>query len=194
MKKILISIVILLSTAATVFGQSVNVGYLNSSYIHNGRNSTTTTAGNGAYAGIETDLNVLPISNSSISAGVYFDFVNYRLSDYLAARTFSFRIPVHFKYSIGLGRTEVLFVSAGPSATIGAFGDYITTIGNTSHKENFYTDDNSRFDLSLGAKVGIDLSHTFRVSVGYDFGLLDQNPRDPVVNRNFLQVGVGYLF
>jgi hypothetical protein len=194
MKKFLITITVILSAAITVCGQSLNAGYLNSSYIYNGKNSATTTTGNGLYAGIENDFNILPIDNSSISAGVYFDFVNYRLSDYLAARTFSFRIPVHFKYSIRLGAAESLFVSAVPSASVGAFGNYVTTIGSTSHKEDFYGDDNSRFDLSLGAKAGIELSRSIRVSVGYDFGLLNQGPKNSVVNRNFLQAGVGYIF
>ena len=194
MKKIL-SIILGAFICAQSFAQiSVNAGYLNSSRNYNGKNSSTAIVGNGAYAGFETDFNVLPLTNSCISVGAYFDFVNYILTDHTNATSFGFRVPAHFKYSVGFGKDGVLFVSAGPSVSVGAFGNYITRLGNVTYTEDFYNDENARFDLSLGAKVGFDLMRKIRVSLGYDFGLLDQNQRDPVVKRNFLQVGIGYLF
>ena len=110
-------------------------------------------------------------------------------------------VPMHFNYGVDLGSAVRLSVYAGPSVEVGLSSTYkIDTssfgIVHLDDATDMYEDsDYSRLDILAGAGLAVDLFDMFRISVGYDFGLLDRNKADNCsVRDRILHAGIAFLF
>lgn len=203
MKKIviLVSAALALLAGAPAFAQpSFSGGYLSSTETwKSGSSSTESTPMNGFYAGIGFTS---PISKGfKLSSGVYYGFATKdnvrsflgmkfdggKLQDHYV------NIPVHL--SLGLDTTAGLhcFIYGGPSLSFTLASRLVTanaTIDRFGDDPDF-----KRFDVMLGGGVGIELVETFRVTVGYDFGMLDRyGNSNSIVRRNQFTAGVAIIF
>ena len=97
------------------------------------------------------------------------------------------------------------FAFAGPSLAIGLSSKTDVTAAvlgqsSTTNVDNYGKDDEgncsyNRTNLYLGAGLGVDLMNMVRVSLGYDFGLLNRSAVDKTtLKQNQFRIGVAYLF
>ena len=94
-----------------------------------------------------------------------------------------------------LGAAKV-FAYAGPSLQMGLASTSKITVGGTTNTTNNYDNDSyGRMNVLVGGGIGADIADMLRLTVGYDFGLLDRNSSDNVsLKTSQLHVGVAYLF
>lgn len=128
-------------------------------------------------------------------------------------------IPIHIGYQYAINDQFTVFGEFGPYFAVGLFGktkgeeldynDYFDEI-TTSYSYNTF-DDFKRFDFGLGLRFGIEFKQKYTLSIGYDFGLIDNwkqtesNDTETDItgeeidltgslkNRN-LTIGIGYKF
>lgn len=127
-------------------------------------------------------------------------------------------IPIHIGYKYAVNDNFSVFGSFGPYFGYGLFGktkveeldydDDYELIKTSSKYDTFGNDGLKRFDCGLGFNIGVELKKTYRVSLGYDFGLTetykskfdagDENYEEldlgsGAKNRN-LTISVAYMF
>lgn len=207
MKKILLSLAVLMAAAFTMNAQlsySVNVGYANqatSSKVTIGNSQTITKDAMGGFNfGVMASYELMP--NVAVNTGLQFDFAAKTEKDeFLGVETKmrtvakDLEIPVRASYMLDLGEASV-FAYAGPAFEFGLVNKVVTTINETSTTLNAYGEDAamSRFNILAGAGVGV-LYHNLFLNVGYDFGLLDLNKNDNNgLHTSELKVGLGIKF
>lgn len=196
MKKFLTLITVLISIfigMQNTFAQSINVGYVNSSYVVKDGGSSFSMNGNGIYAGFDYDYS---LDNSLyLNPGVYFDFIDYNVYGNLHGTAFYVRVPIHLKYMYTLDNALTVFATAGPSLTYALGGKIKYHEGGIAYSENFFDEYDQRFDIPLGLEVGLNINRLYKVVVGYDFGLLNQAKDDDYkLVKNMFHVGLGYNF
>lgn len=111
-------------------------------------------------------------------------------------------IPVHVGYKFAVADNVKLSLSAGPKFDIGLSGKHkgvINTPTNasvqTDYHGNVFSDNYlNRFDVAIGAKVGVELFDHYQVSVGYNWGLKNIVKDGPDTKNRQLQVTIGYIF
>lgn len=106
-------------------------------------------------------------------------------------------IPVHVGYKFAVADNVKLSLSAGPKFDIGLFGKHNTKVLNqtTDYHGNVFSDNYlNRFDVAIGAKVGVELFDHYQVSVGYNWGLKNIVKDGPDTKNRQLQVTIGYIF
>ena len=174
MKKIL-SIILGAFLCLQAFAQvNVNAGYVNASYRVNGPGVTGSLPGNGFYIGGGYD-----IKSSNYPQISFYPNLNFNLVDCNWAGTrftnYFLSAPLHIKYTQPLSNVADLFVSCGP---------------------NLICDlEDATFDAAFGLEGGALLSNNVKIMIGYDFGLINQSGDDVYkITRNFLHIGVGYMF
>ena len=118
--------------------------------------------------------------------------------------------PVMLNYAIPVGADAAFRIFAGPTVSYGlaskvkikADSELLGEIAGTGTKYKDSTDlyDESdgtygRFDVLLGGGVAFEI-YSFRIKVGYDYGMLNRytGDLDEQVHRSQLTVGVGYIF
>ncbi len=116
------------------------------------------------------------------------DFIEGTLNAFYA------QVPIHVGYRFPVGDTTSLFVQAGPTLGVGIFG---SKIRYTYPMEDFLFDYNyfdyaRRFDLGVGARVGVEIN-SFQISAATNFGVL------PIAEGNSSHnlcatIGVAYMF
>lgn len=101
------------------------------------------------------------------------------------------QIPVHAAYKFDIAPKTKFVVEAGPYLAYGISGK----VKSGGEKVNIFGDDRfKRFDMGLGAGVGIELNK-FVIKGGYDFGLLDVSDVKGVKARNHnAYLTLGYHF
>lgn len=108
-------------------------------------------------------------------------------------------ISLPVKYEAHFGG---FFINAGPTFSFWTlFKDTISNNGSKVVVNKFDKsqdgDQLNRFDVALGAEIGYDWRH-FRLSVGYDYGLIKgaKTSAKPIVNfnRQDLRFSVAYIF
>ena len=178
---------------------SIGAGYLSSTEIvKSGNSSTTRTPLNGFYAGLSYTLPIA--SGLNFTPGVYYGMAMKSNATSIfglkleGKQTDSYiHVPLHFSYGGELGSGLRLFVYGGPSASV-AIASKITS-GNTTYDRLADNDNLQRFDIMLGAGVGLQFNDLVRFQVGYDFGMLNRyNSDNYTVRRNQLTAGVAFLF
>ncbi|MDO4512138.1 MAG: outer membrane beta-barrel protein [Bacteroidales bacterium] len=99
---------------------------------------------------------------------------------------FYLEIPVHMGYKYPIVNNVAVFGEVGPYFALGLFGkaNGVNIFGDNGFK---------RFDVGLGIHGGFEFSQKVRVSIGYDFGLLDVAKTGSAKNRN-LMISLGYKF
>lgn len=94
-------------------------------------------------------------------------------------------IPIHFGYKHNITRNVSVFGEVGPYFGIGLFGKHklkevtITDVEGShvkeDYEENVFADNGlKRFDFGLGFRIGAELQKRYSVSLGYDWGLLNE--------------------
>lgn len=202
MKKILLTLALAGIMSGSAMAQiSVGAGYLNQT------TSTTTSVGtskgtsDGFYAGADFSCHI--VAGLSVDPGVYYGFLTSK-EDVLGigvatsnTQSHYLYIPVNIKYGVHVLDFLDVFAFAGPRFNVGLASTTTWNVLDVEHKTDNYGEDSNmqRFDLALGAGIGVDLFQTVRIKFGYDWGLLDLNKTDAVtMNNSGWYVGAAFLF
>lgn len=111
-------------------------------------------------------------------------------------------IPIHMGYKYAVNKNFAIFGNFGPYFAVGLFGkmkatgDLIEESGLTRIHDSakvFGDDGMGRFDFGLGLKAGVEFCQKYQISIGYDWGLIDNIENSSNKNRN-LMLSLGYLF
>ena len=187
---------------STAFAQNFGAGYVQSTQKYN---NTSTTA-NGFYAGFGYSAQIMP--GLSLNPGLYYEFLTstsagslWVVSGESKTQEHYVNIPLQLSYGINFAPTFKFFVYAGPTANVGIASTTKSTLsigGSSSTSEpsdNYKSGDYSRFDIMLGGGAGIELMKKFRLTVGYDMGMLDRHSSaDVTLKRNRLTAGAAFIF
>ena len=198
MKKIISTLLaaslMLLGTQA--FAQaSFNAGYLNSTLA--ARNSSDNA--NGAYAGIS--FNIPLAGGLAIAPGVYYSALFSKNTELFGFGTGSFQehavnVPLYLNYGIDLARDTKFIVFCGPTAQYGLSSKVKHEVAGVEATVNNYEDSTfNRFNVYLGGGIGFQAGPAM-VTVGYDYGMMNQYKGDNAVqcHRSNLKIGVGFAF
>ena len=199
----------------TAFAQaSIGAGYLNE--MNKAKlGSTTENMGalNGFYAGLGYDINERV--GFGISTGLYYSFLtgNVALPSPLSfisgeMTEHALNIPVKVGFSVPVSDGFNGFINVGPTFVCG-LASSIKPLGVDLLKtDNYKHEYLGRFDIMVGGSLGVDVNDMFRISVGYDYGMLDQfgagikgknedgstKDREYSLNRSRITVGLAFLF
>ena len=192
---------------------SVGAGYINeTNKFKIGDSANSMGALNGFYAGLGYDIN--EGDGFGIYTGLYYSFLTGSVS--VPSLTVlsgdmtehALNIPVKAGFSVPVGSGLRGFLNVGPTFVCG-LSSTIKPLGVDLLKTDLYKHEYlSRFDIKLGANIGADINNMFRVSVGYDYGCLDQfgagikgrnddgstKDRGYSLNRSRIVVGLALLF
>lgn len=212
MKKVLLTLALAALATGSAFAQiSVGAGYLSetqkNTYSSGNNDNTTTTNLGGFYVGADYTLDLgQGLGVMAGLKGVYYthkgegSFASVASADY-KTKEFNLVVPVDVTYAYTITPDLKVFAFAGPSFSFGLSSktDWkYTVLGNsTTTNVNNYDEDYKykKFNLFLGAGVGVDVFDMIRVKAGYDIGLLNRSSADNTkINDAQWYVGVAYLF
>lgn len=205
MKKILTTLLaatlMLLGTQA--FAQvSVNAGYLNSTL----KTKNTSDNANGAYAGVS--FNVPLAGGLAIAPGVYYSMITSKETASIGSiisgsGTFTehaINVPVYLNYGIDLARDTKVFLFGGPTLQYGLASNVkydanVAGLSGSNTVSNYDSENFNRMNVYLGGGLGF-LVGAFQITVGYDYGMMNQYKGDNAINchRSNLKLGVGFAF
>ena len=194
MKKVFAIAAALMLIGTTAFAQSIGAGYAQSTH----KFGKTSVAANGFYVGVGYTAEIMPGLN--LNPGLYYEFLtddeNFSGVGLLQGKTTEHyvNVPLHISYGMDFAPTFGMFIYGGPTASVGIASTTNGAVLNTN-QNNYEDDDYSRFDIMLGGGVGVNLMKKIRITVGYDFGMLDRYKDDDyTIKRNRLTAGVAYIF
>ena len=223
MKRFIISSVLAFIAVSASAQISVGVGYLQSTATYQAKSGAdvNNTQSNGFYAGLGYEMPLM--QGLGLSAGVYYSYLYSDDAGSTAIGTIAtgslktnlkeqyINVPVALNFGYNLTRDLRLFAFGGPTvsfglssmshydASVSVIGINISDSGDTDNYAG--TDDKpspyGRFDVLLGAGAGVDIHGKYRLTVGYDWGMLNRNvdsESTAIRHRNQLKVGVAYLF
>ena len=108
-----------------------------------------------------------------------------------------FEVPVHVGYMTDRSRPCKFLVEAGPYFSLGVWGKGKSAHGESSTHHVFGHGEMDRFDMGIGAKVGVQIGNHFQVMTGYDHGFLNLSAKPyndvPYYNRT-ITASVAYMF
>ncbi|MBQ1168849.1 MAG: PorT family protein [Bacteroidales bacterium] len=202
MKKVFAIAAALMMLATAANAQSFGAGYVQSTQ-KTGNHSATA---NGFYAGFGYSAEIMP--GLSLNPGLYYEFLSstsagslWFVSGESKTQEHYVNVPLHLSYGINFAPTFKVFVYGGPTANVGIASttkSKVSIAGHSSDVEpinNYDDDDYSRFDIMLGAGAGVEVMKKFRVTVGYDWGMLDRFTDDDLtLKRNRLTAGAAFIF
>ena len=211
MKKIFAIAAALMLIGSSAFAQNFGAGYLQSTKTDG---SSSVTA-NGFYAGFGYTASIAP--GISLNPGIYYEFLTNSsagsagipglatISGTSKTTEHYLNVPLHMSFAYSFAPTFKLFAYAGPTVNFGIASNtksttststFIGSGSSTNTTDNYADGSNySRFDLMAGGGLGAEVMNKFRITVGYDFGLLDRNNSDSTsLKRNRLTAGVAFLF
>ena len=214
MKKIILTLALVAAAATSAMAQfSVGAGYLNqnakSTYTSGSNTTTGNTGSQGFYVGADAAYNLG--YGVSVVPGIYYGYLGNDSASSVAGlvgaagstKSHYIAIPVNFKYGIGLGEMLNVFVYAGPQFELGVSSKTTYTASvlgqsTSSTVDNYSNDGNlNRFNISLGAGVGVDVADLIRVNFGYHYGLLNMykgSDSNYKINNSYWGVGAALLF
>ena len=185
MKKALFILVAMTLVSATAFAQvRVGVGYANSADRFKVQNSDVQVGtSNGVYGTI--GVNIPVAGDLSFSPSVMYTYLTAKsgksgLGGLVSAGATSqehyINVPLHLEYGSELFPNFRLFFFGGPSVSFGL-------ISKTT------------YSAGIGGYT-VDTAHRIRLTVGYDFGLLDRELDNGSItrHRNQLNAGIAFLF
>ena len=191
----------LLGTSA--FAQvSVGADYVNGKYNYANSSNKYSQNANGFYAGLEYNVPVGEVLG--LSAGVNYemlmskDYSLYSISGNLKEQYIN--VPVRLNIGANLGDSRVFFFG-GPTMSYALSSKAEVGIAGITGSVDLYDKDifKNRFDVMVGAGLGIDLMERFRVTVGYDFGMFNKlddgdDSASAKFTRDRLHAGIAFLF
>lgn len=201
--------------ATDAFAQlSVGAGYLYSTLTSTYKgNAEDNEISNGLYMGAGFDIPIIG-DNLKLTPGLYLNVLTNRVNANFAGvasvqskfTEVAINLPVYISYGIEL-RHANLFVYGGPTFQYGISSKYkvdstvavplIGVIAGDGVIDNYKEADYSPFNIYLGGGLGADLNETLRVTLGFDYGLLNLYKGDQEntkYNRYNFKLGFGYLF
>ena len=209
MKKLFFTL-IAMAAAVTAFAQfpkglSVGAGYGsgNKTFKNDGFDDETIKMG-GFYFGATYNL-ALGESGLGVAPGLYLQIDKGDASDYLAPgakldlKETSLSIPVFVNYSIPVADILKVTPFVGPTFMY----NFTSKLVAEDDEINMYKDDPANGfestykhpNLFVGGGVALDIADIVRVSLGYDYGLLNRSSADgSKILDNRLHFGVAYLF
>lgn len=102
-------------------------------------------------------------------------------------------IPVRAKFYLPVSDNFELFLFGGPVPSVCLSAHRVTSAGKVNWFEA--STNYTRYDVLVGGGIGADIAGHLRVTVGYDYGLLDRDGTDVVnLKMSIAKVGVTYLF
>ncbi|MBO4535808.1 MAG: PorT family protein [Bacteroidales bacterium] len=210
MKKAFFILVALMLVSAPAFAQlRIGGGFANSmDRFNTEKKELSTNTANGAYAGV--DFNIPIVGDLSLVPGVYYTFLasnagRSALGGLVNAgaktQEHYINVPLRFEYGSEILPNFRLFFFGGPSVSYGLASKTKYSAGILDYKidtvlDNYAAGGYGRWDVMVGGGMGFDLINRIRLSVGYDFGMLNRNTNSTAItrHRNQLNAGVALLF
>jgi len=113
----------------------------------------------------------------------------------------SIAVPINVNYGFAIGDILKISPYLGPTIQFGITSKEKFEYDGETEEMNMYDEDNeySRLNILIGGGVAFDIASIVRVSVGYDFGLLNRSKEDVdggkiTIKDRGLHLGVAYLF
>ena len=209
MKKVLLLIAMLTVSLASINAQGnlrwgATVGMNSSNFSITGFDSKV-----GFHAGVKAEVGLPQFSDGLyLDMGALLTLKGAKVDGGSAATNkfnpYYLEIPVHLGYKYAVNEDFAIFGNAGPYVAIGLFGkaklkgDWIDGImdeyGGDDNSTNVFGDDAmKRFDFGLGLKAGVEFNQKFQISIGYDWGLIENIKDSGNKNRN-LMISLGCFF
>lgn len=200
MKKVLLTLTVIILGAVSASAQVSAKFNLNAGYSHKFR-TTATAVGtdskirgglDGLYVGGECDINV--VSGFIIAPGLTYYMTmdpNKKLQATEYDHTFS--IPVSFKYEFILIPELVSLVPfLGPRFDVCAAA-YTKSEGL---KVNYVGDTLTRFNVGLNLGLSVDIMKSYRLTIGYNYGFLNRSTHPDLLKIKYsdINVGLAYIF
>ena len=223
MKKIFVATIVALTAISASAQINFGAGYLRSTATYQVKSGAdvNNTLSNGFYAGLGYETSLM--KGLGLSAGVYYSYLYSDDAGSTAIGTIAtgtlktnlkehyINVPVALNFGYNLTGDLRLFAFGGPTLSVGlsSISHYDATVSviginlsDSGDSDNYAgTDDKAspygRFDILLGAGAGVDFLGKYRLTVGYDWGLLNRNvdsESTAIRHRNQLKLGVAYLF
>lgn len=207
MKKIMTLAAAMLLTATAAMAQfSAGIGYLTPNHPWTNDNL------NGFYASV--DYNIPIVGNLGVAPGIAYSFSGKKtensvsiFSGRVSLREQYVSVPVNVNYALNLSSDLTVRLYAGPTFCYGLTsilkGDGSVdikgwTIGTGERTTSLYNDsgDYKKFDILVGGGVAFDYDSSIRLSLGYNYGLLNRYDTTliPSFHRSYLHMGIAYLF
>lgn len=188
MKKVILLAVALMISAMAYAQFSVQVGYQMNSMMTEMEGVRATQYYNGAAAVVDYNIPLVGSLSVAPGLGVNFFFTNKYGVKYRECDLFA---PIDFNLCLSDRRDTRLSLFVGPTFYYGLFSKDISM--NPHH--DYYDKESRRFDMSLGGGIWCDIQESFRVKIGYKFGLLNCSKEAGVTEKsNELTLAIGYLF
>lgn len=220
MKKIILIAAAIAASVSSYAQVSVGAGYLNdaskSVYTINKTSTENKTNSNGFYV---QGMYGLPIVSSlNLNAGLKFSYLTNTESGNLDAagvhladatkdtKEMYLALPVLISYGVDITKDFSASLFAGPTFSLGlsSKSDVTTTVlgqSKTTNYDNYAKDDDGnassykRGNIFVGGGLNVDFRDMIRLTIGYDFGLLNRTTVDNTkLTQNQFFVGVSYLF
>jgi len=214
MKKTLsiLAITALMLVSGNAFAQvHIGAGYVNSADRFKTASSSEADVNysNGAYGGLGFTLPL--VGDLSVTPGIYYTYlasrtaVSYASGFVTAAgntKEHYINVPISFEYGAEILPNFRLFFFGGPTLSVGlasktTFSASVLGFSANSTVDNYADNSNyGRWDVMLGGGMGVDLARRLRMTVGYDFGMLNRYTASSnyTRHRNQLHAGVALLF
>ncbi len=178
---------------------AITAGYLRSFERGKSGSESVTQPTDGFFAGVDFTLplgdylNFVPglyyaMTSKQNVADLYFVKADFgRRTDHMI------NAPLMLNYCIELNSDFRFFFCGGPTLSFGLASVYKVE----KESIDLYSKDGylNRFDVMLGAGAGIEMMEKFRLSFGYDWGMLNRTSYDNLtVKRRQFHVGISFLF
>lgn len=193
MKKIIITLAAMAIAVSSFAQASIGAGYLNQS-----KTNESIDPQNGFYVGADYNINLA--GALGVAPGIYYNYAAWKNGNSTAnvsLKEHYISVPVMFNYSINLASVAKLFVYAGPTARFGLSSKStgsISFIGSATG-DNYDDTGYNRANVLIGGGIGIDFVEKLRLSVGYDYGLINRfKDSSTKYNDKLFHVGLAFLF
>lgn len=198
MKKVLLLMAMLTIGLASINAQDnlrwgATVGMNSSNFSITGFDSKI-----GFHAGVKAEVGLPQISEGvCLDMGALLTLKGAKIDGGSAAsikfNPYYLEIPVHIGYKYAVNENFAIFGNAGPYLAIGLFGkakaegDILDEYEFNDNSTNVFGDDAmKRFDFGLGLKAGVEFSQKYQISIGYDWGLVENIKDSGNKNRNLM--------
>jgi len=191
MKKFLFAAAVLfccLNASAQRF--NVGAGFIHGSDKSIAGNMTTSFGTNGGFFSVGAEL---PLDGAlTVDTALRFLFQGSNENN-VHYSSYALNLPFHGKYTMDFGSGIAGFAFFGPTLwTSLATNEKVGNITvNLVGSDGIY----KRFDVLAGAGAGIEIDKTFRLKIGYDYGLLNYSATGGAKrHRSMITAGVYYMF
>lgn len=199
MRKILTIATVTILFAVSANAQTYfNLGYgLGEDRTTFGSMETDASESNTLFAGVSHNLGIA--GNFGVEPGLNYVFNFSKIGDDLCVKNnyHGIQVPVLLNYAFVPASDLAFKLFAGPAANLGLSDKSTTYVGDTEGLtiDNYEGGSYKRFGLSASFGLAAEFHDTFRLKIGYDFGLTDLNKSDKVsYKQNLITFSLGYIF